>query len=70
MLPPVFSTWVIVASVLGYAVWCALMIFPLWRVFARARLAPALSLLFAIPIAGPLAVLLLLAFLRWPSLQR
>ena len=47
-----------------------MMIVPLWRVFARARLAPALSLLFALPIAGPLLVLLLLAFLRWPAGQR
>ena len=70
MLLPVFSTWVIIALVLGYAIWCALIIVPLWRVFDRARLAPALSLLFAVPVAGPLVVLLLLAFMRWPSLQR
>lgn len=46
------------------------MIVPLWRAYARAGLAPALTLIFAVPLAGPLVVLLLLAFLRWPALDR
>ncbi len=59
------SVFVLAAIGIGYLVWCGLMIFPLWRVFARAGLAPALSFLFAIPVAGPLVVLLLLAFGDW-----
>ena len=46
------------------------MIVPLWRAYMRAGLAPALSLIFAVPLAGPLVALLLLAFLRWPALER
>ncbi len=64
------STLALVASISGYVVFCALMIVPLWRACARAGLQPALSLIFAIPLAGPLVVLLLLAFLRWPALDR
>lgn len=64
------STLALVASISGYVVFCALMIVPLWRAYMRVGLAPALSLIFAVPLAGPLVVLLLLAFLRWPALER
>ena len=61
------DVYVLVAVIIGYITWCGLMIFPLWRVFARTGMAPAWSLLFAVPVAGPLLVLVLLAFSDWPS---
>jgi uncharacterized membrane protein YraQ (UPF0718 family) len=64
------STLALIASIAGYVVFCALMIVPLWRAYARAGLSPYLTLIFAVPLAGPLVVLLLLAFLRWPALDR
>jgi len=54
--------------VIGYLVVCAILIVPLWRVHQRAGLSPVLSFLIAIPLAGPLVVLLLLAFTDWPAL--
>jgi hypothetical protein len=61
------STFVLLATLGGYVLFCILMIVPLWRVYRRAGLNPALSILFAVPIAGPLVVLLLLAFNDWPA---
>lgn len=46
-----------------------LLIVPLWRVFSRAGLNPALSLLVFIPVAGLMAVLLVLALARWPTTE-
>lgn len=57
----------VAAIVVGYVAWCALMIFPLWRIFARTGMVAAWSLLFAVPVAGPLLILVLLAFSDWPS---
>lgn len=59
----------ILLIVIGYIVVCAILIVPLWRVHQRAGLSPVLSLLVAIPLAGPLVVLLLLAFTEWPALD-
>jgi hypothetical protein len=61
------STFVLFALLGGYILFCILMIVPLWRVYGRTGLNPALSILFAVPVAGPLVVLLLLAFNDWPA---
>ena len=61
------SPFVLIAVLGGYVLFCILMIVPLWRVYGRTGLTPALSLLFAVPVAGPLVVLLLLAFNDWPA---
>ena len=63
-------TLTLILAFLGYAAFCALMIVPLWRVFDRAGLSPWFALLFAVPFAGPLIVLFLLAFMDWPSIRR
>ena len=47
-----------------------LIVYPLWRVFARTGLPPALALLVLIPIAGPLFAACVLAFARWPKEPR
>lgn len=46
-----------------------LVVIPLWRVFRRAGLHPALSLLVFIPVLGFLIVLGVLAFSRWPKVE-
>jgi hypothetical protein len=45
------------------------LVVPLWRVFQRAGLNPALSLFAIIPGLGGLVALALLAFLRWPATE-
>ena len=44
--------------------------YPLWRIFARAGLSSALSLIVLLPVAGPLFVACILAFARWPKEPR
>ena len=43
---------------------------PLWRVFSRAGLSPALSLLVLVPVLGWAIVGLVLALSDWPVLQQ
>ena len=45
-------------------------LYPLWRIFARTGLAPALSIIVLLPIAGPLFAACILAFARWPKEPR
>ncbi len=52
--------------VIGAVVSAVLFLYPLWRIFSRAGLAPAWSLLVLIP-AGAVIVPLILAFARWPN---
>ena len=47
-----------------------LALIPLWRVFSRAGLAPALSLLVLVPILGWAIVSLILAVSDWPAFHR
>lgn len=55
---------------LGAAVFAALLlIVPVWRIFRRAGLHPALSLLLFIPGLGLFIVALVLAFSRWPAIE-
>ena len=51
------------------AVMAVLVLYPLWRIFARAGLSPLWSLLILIP-GGPIIVPLILAFARWPNVAR
>lgn len=44
-----------------------IVLYPLWRIFGRTGLPPALSLIVLLPIAGPLFVSCILAFARWPK---
>jgi hypothetical protein len=54
-------------ELIAYLITTALVAIPLWRIFKRAGLAPALSLLaFVLPIIP----WLILAFADWPSLAR
>jgi hypothetical protein len=46
-----------------------LLIIPLWRIFQRAGLMPALALLVFVPFLGPFVVLAILAFSRWPAVE-
>ena len=46
------------------------LIVPLWRIFRRAGLNPAFSLLVLIPLLGSLVVLAILAFAPWPATER
>jgi len=45
------------------------LIVPAWRVFDRAGLNPLWSLCLFIPVFGPLIVVLMLAFTRWPATE-
>lgn len=56
------ALWVLVAAV-GVSV-------PAWNIFTRAGFHPALSLLIFVPFVGPFIALLVLAFCRWPRLER
>ena len=47
----------------------ALLIIPVWRIFRRAGLQPALALLLLVPGLGVLIVSLILAFSRWPAAE-
>ena len=44
-----------------------LVVYPMWRIFARAGLRPALALLAFLPGIGLLAALLILGLQRWPA---
>ncbi|MEE8333290.1 MAG: hypothetical protein V3R85_05535 [Alphaproteobacteria bacterium] len=58
------------ASMFGVgAIPLLIMIWPLWRIFRRAGLAPAWSLLIFVPVLGWLASTALLAFARWPATE-
>jgi hypothetical protein len=41
--------------------------YPAWRIFARAGLAPAISLTVLIPFVGPLVAMAILTFVEWPA---
>ena len=45
------------------------LVYPLWRIFSRVGLAPALSLFVFVPLVGGLIVLAVLAFSRWPATE-
>lgn len=48
----------------------AIVIYPLWRIFSRAGLNPALSLLIFLPGLGWFVVAFILGFARWPALGK
>jgi len=53
----------------GAVLAAVLFVYPLWRIFARTGLPPALSLVVILPF-GAFIVPAILAFARWPKLQR
>ncbi|NIA68142.1 hypothetical protein HBA54_06020 [Pelagibius litoralis] len=55
-----------VTILLGGLIFAVFCIYPFWRVFARAGLPPALSLLVFLPLGGFIAPMIL-AFSRWPN---
>lgn len=55
-----------VTILLGGLIFAVLCIYPLWRVFARAGLTPALSLMVFLPFGGFIAPMIL-AFSQWPN---
>ncbi|HIC82194.1 MAG TPA: hypothetical protein EYP07_14725 [Kiloniellaceae bacterium] len=57
-----------VVILLGGFVFAILCIYPLWRIFARAGLPPALSLMVFLPLGGLVAPMIL-AFAQWPNAQ-
>jgi hypothetical protein len=52
-----------------YALFSFVMVLPTWRVFRRAGLSAGWSLMFLLPLIGPLLVLALLAFAPWRPLR-
>ena len=61
------ETETLIIWICGYIAFCGLMVAPLWVIFRRAGHAAALSLLFLLPVAGPLIALYLLAFRPWST---
>ncbi len=45
------------------------LVYPLWRIFSRTGLTPALSLLIFVPYAGVFIGLAVLAFTSWPATE-
>lgn len=43
-----------------------ILVYPVWRILERAGFSPWFALLVFIPLLGPLAVFLMLAFMDWP----
>jgi hypothetical protein len=52
-----------------WIVGAALLVYPLWRIFLRTGLNPALSLFIFLPGIGLLVVALILAFSHWPKID-
>jgi len=52
-----------------YVVMIALLLFPLWKIFGKAGLHPALSLITLIPMIGGIVCIIVLAFARWPATE-
>jgi hypothetical protein len=46
-----------------------LLLVPSWKIFGKAGFAPAWALLIFVPGIGGLAILLFLAFRRWPATE-
>ena len=47
-----------------------MLIAPAWRIFRRAGLAATWSLLVFVPAVGPVAAVVVLAFVPWPAIRR
>ncbi|HYM30751.1 MAG TPA: hypothetical protein VEU47_05595 [Candidatus Cybelea sp.] len=56
-------------SILIWVVVTALFVVPFWRIFERAGLAGPIALIGIIPGIGPLVLMAVLAFSRWPNLE-
>lgn len=54
------------SDIVPFIISVMLIVIPTWRIVQRTGYPPALSLLVVIPLIGPLAVLIILAFGDWP----
>jgi hypothetical protein len=54
-------------GLLGHIVVAIVLVYPLWRIFGRAGLPPALALFIFVPVAGWLIVAWTLALAGWPK---
>lgn len=52
-----------------YVIMIALLLFPLWKIFGKAGLSPALALITLVPVLGGVICIILLAFARWPATE-
>ena len=48
----------------------AVILYPMWRIFRRSGMYPALALVVFVPMVGPLIAAVILAFARWPREPR
>ncbi|HEX7006070.1 MAG TPA: hypothetical protein VF274_02960 [Alphaproteobacteria bacterium] len=53
----------------GFLVFVAVALLPLWKIFGKTGMSPWLSLLVLIPGLGGLICVVILAFGRWPALD-
>ncbi|MDA8232595.1 MAG: hypothetical protein M0006_14770 [Magnetospirillum sp.] len=60
---------ILTTTLSGNLIAAIVLVVPLWRVFGRAGLNPALSVLIFLPLIGFLVVLFLLALMRWPTTE-
>lgn len=56
-------------SIFGWLIMAMLLVAPLWKICARAGLAPGLALVAAVPVLGFVIVTAVVAFAEWPSLR-
>lgn len=54
-------------NLVSYYIGTAIILYPAWRIFQRAGLNPALSLLLLIPLVGYIIALCVLGFSKWPQ---
>jgi hypothetical protein len=58
-----------ISQIVFWGVTLLLWVIPIWRVLKRTGNVPALALLGFIPFVGPLVVLFVIAYGRWPRFQ-
>ena len=64
------STELITELIIWAIMSAILFLFPAWRIFKRAGLNPALSLLVLIPYLGFFIASLVVAVMRWPAISQ
>jgi hypothetical protein len=58
---------IMLAILIGHAVFSLILIIPVWRICARAGFGGGWSLLLLLPVLGPVIVMAILAFGDWPN---
>lgn len=59
-----------VGFIVGFVVFIVIALIPLWKIFGKTGMSPWFSLFVLIPGLGGLICVLILAFARWPVLER